>query len=211
MPQVKPIPDGYHSVQPYLILNDAAAAIAFYIKAFGATEKFRMPGPGGRIGHAELQIGDSVVMLADESPQMDAFAPAHFGGSPISLLIYTADCDAVYAQAVACRRGGHPPARRPALWRPHVGRQGSLRLQVVHRDAHQGRLLRGNDCPGLSGWTARRVAPRAWPRIGNCPAGADGVDRDRKRGVGNAGQERKFGNKCPVCMDHLHSPSLSFR
>ncbi len=114
MPQVKPIPDGYHSVQPYLILNDAAAAIAFYIKAFGATEKFRMPGPGGRIGHAELQIGDSVVMLADESPQMDAFAPAHFGGSPISLLIYTADCDAVYAQAVACGAEGiRPPADQP--------------------------------------------------------------------------------------------------
>ena len=101
MPQVKPVPDGYHSVQPYLIFKDAAAAIAFYVEAFGATEKFRMPGPEGRIGHAEILIGDSTIMLADEAPQMDAYSPEHYGGSPISLLIYTADCDAVYAQAMA--------------------------------------------------------------------------------------------------------------
>ncbi len=114
MSQVKPIPDGYHSVQPYLIFSDAAAAIAFFIRAFGAIERFRMPGPGGRIGHAEIQIGDSVVMLADESPQMDAFSPGHFGGSPISLLIYTADCDAMYAQAVAAGAEGiRPPADQP--------------------------------------------------------------------------------------------------
>jgi PhnB protein len=101
MPQVKPVPDGYHSVQPYLIFKDAAAAIAFYVEAFGATEKFRMPGPGGGIAHAEILIGDSTIMLADEAPQMDAFSVEHFGGTPISLLIYTADCDAVYAQAMA--------------------------------------------------------------------------------------------------------------
>jgi PhnB protein len=98
---VKPVPDGYHSVQPYLIFKDAAAAIAFYVEAFGATEKFRMAGPGGGIAHAEILIGDSTIMLADEAPQMDAFSVEHFGGTPISLLIYTADCDAVYAQAMA--------------------------------------------------------------------------------------------------------------
>jgi PhnB protein len=101
MPQVKPVPDGYHSVQPYLIFKDAAAAIAFYVEAFGATEKFRMASPGGGIAHAEILIGDSTIMLADEAPQMDAFSVEHFGGTPISLLIYTADCDAVYAQAMA--------------------------------------------------------------------------------------------------------------
>ena len=111
MPQVKPVPDGYHSVQPYLIFDGAAAAIAFYVQAFGATERFRMPGKDGRIGHAEIQIGDSVVMLADEAPQMDAYAPPHFGGSPVSLLIYTADCDAVYAQALAA---GAKSIREPA-------------------------------------------------------------------------------------------------
>ena len=101
MSQVKPIPDGYHSVQPYLMLKDCAAAIAFYTKAFGAKEKFRMPNPDGRIGHAETQIGDSVVMMADEAPEMDAMSIEHFGGSPASLLIYTEHCDAVYSSALA--------------------------------------------------------------------------------------------------------------
>ncbi|MGD0578027.1 MAG: VOC family protein [Bryobacteraceae bacterium] len=114
MPQVKPVPDGHHSVQPYLIFNDAAAAIAFCVQAFGAKELFRMPGPDGRIGHAEIQIGDSIIMLADEAPPMDAFSPAHFGGSPVSLLIYTADCDALYAQALAAGASSlRPPADQP--------------------------------------------------------------------------------------------------
>ena len=101
MPDVKPIPDGYHSVQPYLIFANCADAIAFYRKAFGATDKLRMLNPEGRIGHAEIQIGDSVVMMADESPQMDAFSAEHFGGSPVSLLIYTENCDALYELALS--------------------------------------------------------------------------------------------------------------
>ena len=114
MSQVKPVPDGYHCVQPYLIFKNAAAAIAFCVQAFGATEKFRMPGPEGRIGHAEILIGDSTIMLADEAPQMDAYSPEHYGGSPISLLIYTADCDAVYAHALAaCAESLREPADQP--------------------------------------------------------------------------------------------------
>ncbi len=101
MPQVKPIPDGYHSVQPYLMLKNCVEGIAFYAKAFGAREKFRMPNAQGRVGHAEIEIGDSTIMMADEAPQMDAFSVEHFGGSPISLLIYTADCDTMYTQALA--------------------------------------------------------------------------------------------------------------
>jgi len=100
MPSIKPIPDGYHSVQPYLIVKHAASAIDFYIKAFGAKERLRME-KDGRIGHAEIEIGDSCVMLADESPQMRAYSPEHYGGSPISLMVYVGDCDAVYAQALA--------------------------------------------------------------------------------------------------------------
>ena len=111
MPQVNPIPAGYHSVQPYLIFDDCAAAIAFYVQAFGATEKFRMPNAEGRVMHAEIQIGDSTIMLADEAPQMDAFSPAHFGGSPVSLLIYTEDCDALYGRALAA---GAKSLREPA-------------------------------------------------------------------------------------------------
>lgn len=111
MSQVKPIPEGYHSVQPYLMLKNCAGAIDFYAKAFGASEKFRMPRPDGRIAHAEIQIGDCVLMMADEAPEMDAWSVEHFGGSPASLLIYTEDCDAVYKQALAA---GAKSIREPA-------------------------------------------------------------------------------------------------
>ena len=98
--KVKPIPDGYGSVTPYLIVNGAARAIEFYKQAFGATETFRMEGPGGRVGHAEIKIGDSHVMLADEHPEMGARGPQTIGGSPISLVLYVEDVDATVSQAV---------------------------------------------------------------------------------------------------------------
>jgi PhnB protein len=123
MPQVKPIPDGYHSVQPYLMFKNCADAIAFYTLAFGAKEKFRMPGPQGGIGHAEIAIGDSTVMMADEAPQSDAFSVEHFGGSPVTLLIYTEDCDAMYAQALAA---GAKSVREPAD-QPYGDRMSGVR------------------------------------------------------------------------------------
>ena len=98
--KVKPIPEGYNSVTPYLIVDGAAQAIEFYRQAFGATETFRMDGPEGRIGHAELKIGDSHIMLADEHPEMGARGPKTVGGSPISLLLYVEDVDAVVGRAV---------------------------------------------------------------------------------------------------------------
>jgi PhnB protein len=98
---VKPIPDGYHSLTPYLVVNGAAAAIEFYKKAFGATERFRMPGPDGRIGHAELQFGNSAIMLADECPERGARGPKSIGGSPISLYLYMENVDAVIDRAVS--------------------------------------------------------------------------------------------------------------
>ncbi|MCU1266903.1 MAG: uncharacterized protein JWM21_3221 [Acidobacteria bacterium] len=98
---VKPIPDGYHSVTPYLIIKGAADAIEFYKKAFGATELFRMPQPDGKIGHAEIKIGDSPIMLADEFPDMKYLGPQTLGGSAVSLLIYVEDVDAVFNQAIA--------------------------------------------------------------------------------------------------------------
>jgi PhnB protein len=97
----KPIPDGYHTLTPYLIVDDAARAIEFYKAAFGATEVMRMPGPGGRIGHAEVRIGDSPVMLADEFPEMGAKSRRTIGGSPVMLYLYVEDVDAVIARAVA--------------------------------------------------------------------------------------------------------------
>ncbi|HEX4810981.1 MAG TPA: VOC family protein [Bryobacteraceae bacterium] len=114
MSQAKPIPDGYHSIQPYLIFKNCGEAIAFYMRAFGAKERFRMPNAQGRVQHAEIQIGDSVLMMADEAPQMEAYSTEHFGGSPVSLLIYTEDCDGMYAQAVgAGARGVREPADQP--------------------------------------------------------------------------------------------------
>lgn len=98
---VNPIPEGYHTLTPYLSVRDANAAIGFYTRALGARELFRMNSPDGKIGHAELQIGSSRFMLADESPAMKFFAPGHYGGSPINLMIYVADADAVFKQALA--------------------------------------------------------------------------------------------------------------
>ncbi|HEX3145319.1 MAG TPA: VOC family protein [Pyrinomonadaceae bacterium] len=97
---VNPIPEGYHSVTPYLIIRGAADAIEFYKKAFGATELFRFPGPDGKIGHAEMQIGNSRIMLADEYPDMGYNGPQTLGGSPIALMIYLADVDAVFNRAI---------------------------------------------------------------------------------------------------------------
>lgn len=106
------LPDGYHSIQPYLMFPDSAKAIAFFIEAFGAKERMRMQEDGGgRINHAELQIGDSVVMLADENPAIHAYAPKHYGGSPISLMIYVEDCDTTYHRALAA---GATSEREPA-------------------------------------------------------------------------------------------------
>ena len=97
----KPIPEGYHTATPYLIIKGAAAAIEFYKKAFGATELLRMAQPDGKIGHAEIKIGDSPIMLADEFPEMGARSPQSLGGSPVSVLLYVEDVDRVFNQAVA--------------------------------------------------------------------------------------------------------------
>lgn len=109
MPEVKAV--GYNSVQPYLIIRNCAAAIDFYKRAFGVSERMRMTRPDGRIGHAEIQVGDSVIMMADEHAEMDAFSPEHYGGSPISLHIYVPDCDATYSKAIAA---GAKTVREPA-------------------------------------------------------------------------------------------------
>ena len=97
---VKPIPEGYHSITPYLIVKGASDAIEFYKNAFGASELFRMAQPDGRVGHAEIRIGDSTIMLADEFPEMGHKSPNALGGSPVSLLVYVEDVDTVFARAV---------------------------------------------------------------------------------------------------------------
>ncbi len=99
MANVKSIPEGYHSVTPYLIIKGAADAIEFYKKAFGATELFRMDHEG-KVGHAEIKVGDSPIMLADEHPGMGYVSPKTLGGTPVSLMIYVDDVDTIYNQAI---------------------------------------------------------------------------------------------------------------
>ena len=97
---VKPIPDGYHTVTPYLAVDDAAEAIEYYKKAFGAKERVRMDAPGGKIGHAELEIGDSFVMLSDPFPQASTRPPSELDGTSASVFLYVEDVDAVVKKAV---------------------------------------------------------------------------------------------------------------
>ena len=101
MADVKPIPDGYQQVTPYLIVDGAADAISFYEKVLGAKERMRMPGPGGTIGHAEIELGDAVVMLSDGAPEMGARSPKAVGGTPVLIHVYAEDVDAVFDTAIA--------------------------------------------------------------------------------------------------------------
>jgi PhnB protein len=97
----KPIPDGFHSVTPYLVIREAAKALDYYQRAFGATELMRMEMPDGKIGHAEIQVGDSRIMLADENPEMGCRGPQSLGGSAVGLLLYVVDVDAVFDRAIS--------------------------------------------------------------------------------------------------------------
>jgi PhnB protein len=96
----KAIPDDYPRVTPYLYIDGASSAIDFYCSVLGANERMRMPGPDGRIGHAELEIGDSVIMLADADPDIDVRSPKSIGGTPIALHVYVDDVDGVFGQAM---------------------------------------------------------------------------------------------------------------
>ncbi|HEX8067882.1 MAG TPA: VOC family protein [Thermoleophilaceae bacterium] len=100
MADVKPIPDGYPQVTPYLIVDGADAAIEFYAKVLGAKERMRMGGPDGRVGHAELEVGSGLLMLADEHPDMGARGPRSIGGTPVTISVYVEDADAVFAAAL---------------------------------------------------------------------------------------------------------------
>lgn len=119
---VKPIPEGYHSVTPYLILDNASKAIEFYKKVFDATEFVRMPGPDGAIMHAEIKIGDSVVMLADESAAMGQRSAKSMGGSPMGIMVYVTDVDKTYQKAIAA--GG--TVDRPVQDQFYGDRSGSV-------------------------------------------------------------------------------------
>ena len=101
MPEVKPIPDGYPQVTPYLIVDGASEAIEFYSSVLGARERMRMPAPGDKVGHAELELGTGLIMLADEVPDMGIRSPRAVGGSPVIVSVYVEDVDAVFGKAIA--------------------------------------------------------------------------------------------------------------
>ena len=119
---VNPIPDGYRTVTPYLIVKGAAEALAFYKAAFGAEELCRMPGPEGKVMHAEIQIGDSRIMLADEFPEMGFRGPKSIGGSPVGICLYVEDVDDRFHQAVAA--GG--TVKKPLADQFYGDRSGTL-------------------------------------------------------------------------------------
>jgi PhnB protein len=124
----KPIPEGYHSVTPYLIVKGAARAIDFYKQAFGATELVRMDGPDGTIGHAEVKIGDSPVMLADEHPEMGFRSPQTLGGAGVSLMVYVDNVDEVFPRAISA--GGKE--LRPVKDQFYGDRSGTLEDPFGH-------------------------------------------------------------------------------
>jgi PhnB protein len=135
--KIKPIPDGYHTVTPYLIIQGASDAIDFYKAAFGATEVVRHSGEGRGIIHAEIRVGDSPIMLADEAPAMNAKSPTSFGGSPVSLMLYVEDVDASFARAVEA---------------------GAKVLRPVRDEDHGDRMGGVEDPFGYSWWLASRIA-----------------------------------------------------
>jgi PhnB protein len=122
MPSVKPIPDGYRTLTPYLIVADGAGAVAFYENVLGAKVRLKLERPDGKLGHTELEIGDSVVMLADEHPEHQAYAPGHFGGSPVTLHLYVENVDAVVGRA----RGAGGQITRPVDNMFYGDRSGSF-------------------------------------------------------------------------------------
>lgn len=129
MAKVKPIPDDYPQVMPYLHIKGAAAAIDFYGEVFGAKERMRMAGPDGKVGHCELQLGDSVIMLADEFPEMGAQSPQSVGGTPVTVVVYVDDVDAVFDRAV---KGG-AKALQPVEDKFYGDRSGEFEDPFGHR------------------------------------------------------------------------------
>lgn len=126
---VKPVPEGYHTATPYLTVHDANRALEFYKQAFGAQVLVRMDGPDGKVGHAEFQIGDSRLMLADEFPQMGAKSAQTLGGTPVAVLLYVEDVDALFQQAL--KAGGKE--ERPVEDQFYGDRMGSLFDPFGHR------------------------------------------------------------------------------
>ena len=126
---VPAIPPGYSSVTAYLIAQDAKGALAWYAKAFGAEETMRLPGPDGRVMHAEFRIGDSLLMIGEQNADHAAYGPGHFGGTPVSFVLYVENVDAVFARALA--EGATEVS--PLADKPYGDRMGTLADPFGHR------------------------------------------------------------------------------
>jgi len=126
---VQPIPPGYPRVSPYLIVQDAKRALGWYVDALNAVESVRMPGPGGTVMHAEFKIGDSVVMMGEQSADQNCHAPPHYGGTPVSMVVYVEDVDAAFARALE----SGATAERPPADQPFGDRMGTLVDPFGHR------------------------------------------------------------------------------
>jgi len=126
--KVKPVPDGHRTVTPYLAIKDAAKALDFYQRAFGAVESYKLMMPDGRVGHAEIRLGDSLIMLADEFPEYGGKAPDTLGGSPVSLHLYVEDVDAFVKKAVAAGA----KERKPVADQFYGDRSGQLEDPFGH-------------------------------------------------------------------------------
>ena len=165
MAKVNPIPDGYTRVTPYLAVDGASDAIDFYVKVLGAKERMRMPGPDGKLGHAEIEIGDSVIMLSDEYPGM-ATGPKSLGGTPVSILVYVEDVDATHKKALDAGATEIQAARGQVLRRPLGDVRGPVGPQVERRVAHRGRAARRDGEARREGHAGDGLAqaPRRAPR-----------------------------------------------
>lgn len=162
----KPIPDGYHTVTPYLVVNDAARAIDFYQRAFGAKEVMRMNGPQGKIGHAELKIGDSTIMLSDEMPQAGGRSPQSLGGSTVGIFLYVKDVDSAFNQAVgAGARADKPPA--DMFWGDRYGK-------LTDPFGHQWSLATHKE--DVAPQELQKRATEAMAKMGQQTHGAQGAD-----------------------------------
>ena len=132
--KAKPVPEGYHHVTPYLVIKGAAAAIDFYKQVFGAVEIMRMPQPDGRVGHAELKFGDSVVMMADEFPEMEIVGPKTLGNSPVGLLLYVDDVDKTVERATGrVVEGADTPQEVIEVWTFVRTRGGAWMLSAIQQ------------------------------------------------------------------------------
>jgi PhnB protein len=125
---IQPIPAGHHSVTPYLVIKNAAAALEFYKNAFGATQSYRLNLPDGRVGHAEIRLGDSLIMLADEFPEYGGKAPETLGGSPVNIHLYVEDVDAFFKRALAAGA----KERKPVMDQFYGDRSGQLEDPFGH-------------------------------------------------------------------------------